>query len=297
MGRWRALIPIGLALVIAVFGSVFIYSWMQQQAVPERIVQEVQKERPELVNVVVASTDLAAGSRLQRDFLTMTEQVKKNLPQGHFLDRGALEGRILLAPVQRNEPIIEHRLAPVDVRTGGVSALIPEGKRAVAIGGDKVIGISGFIHPGNRVDVMVTWENPDDGDQITKRVLENIPVLATGTMMQETEKGTTSPVDVYTLEVTPEEAEILTHGRNQGRIQLALRSPKDSEPVLTRGATTRVAMEHMHQLAGQSRAMPSPEPEMVARAEPEVSGNPSPRPEIVVEVIQSGRLVEKTFAQ
>ena len=297
MGKLKALIPIALALVIAVVGSVYIYDWMQQQAAPERTAEAVQVERPETVQIAVAAMDVAAGTRLSSEMIKTQEYLKKGLLSGHFTDADSLKGRIALAPLRMNEPITEHRLAPIDVRTGGVAALISEGKRAVSLGGDKVIGISGFIHPGNRVDVMVTWQDPDSEEQITKRILENVLVLATGTQMQETERGTTAPVDVYTLEVTPEESEILTHIRNQGRIQLALRSPIDSEPVLTAGATSRVSMQHLEGLAGLNHQVaenkndqniePVPVPVPVAKA-------PNP-PGIIVEVIQGGKLNEFEF--
>ena len=301
MGKLKALIPILLALVIAVVGSTFIYNWMQQQSVsvPERVAQEVRVERPETIEIAVAATNISAGTRLTREMIEKKEFIRKTLPSGHFTDSSELRGRIVLAPLKMNEPIIEHRLAPIDVRTGGVAALISEGKRAVALGGDRVIGISGFIHPGNRVDVMVTWQDPDSGEQITRRILENVLVLATGTQMQETESGTTAPVDVYTLEVTPEESEILTHIRNQGRIQLALRNPMDMEPILTAGATSRVSMRHLEIKAGMEPQLAAedtdPEKEPAAREPvmPMVSSiNPSG---VVVEVIQGGQLREMEF--
>jgi len=300
MGRLGALIPIALALIIAIVGSVLIYNWMQQQAVPERVTEEIRRERPETLEVAVAALDIGAGERLNGEMIQTAEFIRGSLPQGYFTDPNELRGRIALAPIRSKEPIIEHRLAPIDVRRGGVSAVISEGKRAVALGGDKVIGISGFIHPGNRVDILVTWSDPESQEQITKLILENILVLATGTVMQETEQGTTSPVDVYTVEVTPEEAEILTHIRNQGRIQLTLRNPVDSEPVLTEGATARVAMDHLRLKAGHGTPVaattvqedapsPAPRPTPVAR--------PAPPPETIVEVIQGGKLVERKFEE
>ena len=71
-------------------------------------------------------------------------------------------------------------MAPDSVTTGGVSAIVKPGKRALAVKGDKVIGLSGFIRPGNWVDVLVTITNPLNKRKITKTVLENILVLATG---------------------------------------------------------------------------------------------------------------------
>ena len=294
MGRLRALIPFVLALFIAGLGSMFIYNWVQEQTAvaPERMTEEVPRERQDIGEVVVALTDVAAGTRLADLQLTTREYLLKNLPQGHFRDVSEVAGRVTIAPMKANEPIIEHRLAPIDIRTGGVSALLQEGRRAVAVGGDKVIGISGFIHPGNRVDVLVTWKDQEIDQDITKIVLENVRVLATGTVMQETEKGGTAPVDVYTLELTPEETEILTHVRNQGRLQFALRNPMDGDTVVTMGTTFKDAMLYLvpEDLRRVAEAPPAPAPVRVPRP-----AAPPPPPEIVVQVIEGGRLVEKKF--
>ncbi|SDB29097.1 pilus assembly protein CpaB [Desulfonatronum thiosulfatophilum] len=292
MDRWKAFIPITLAMFIAVGGSLFIYNWMQQQTtgVPARVVEEIQRERPETAYVAVAAFDLAAGTRLDAEMITSREHLLSSLPAGHFREPSELLGRVAVVPLRAGETIIEHRLAPVDIRTGGVSAILGEGKRAVAVGGDKVIGISGFIHPGNKVDVLVTWSDPDNGDEdITKIVLENVTVLATGTVMQETEKGTTAPVDVYTLELTPEETEILTHVRNHGRLQFALRSPVDSLSAATRGATARHAMSYLNPRPVQLASNPAPR-----------ANNPSPAPvrsEFTMEVIQGSSVQQFKFNQ
>jgi pilus assembly protein CpaB len=147
-----------------------------------------------------------------------------------------MEGRILVVSLKQNEPILESKLAPTSVSTGGVSAVVTPGKRAVSVKGDKVLGISGFIKPGNRVDVLVTLSRGKNRD-ITKIVLENVLVLATGKELQENDKGKPSPVDVYTMEVTPQEGEKLTLAASKGSLQFALRNVTDAETVLTRGAT------------------------------------------------------------
>jgi len=105
---------------------------------------------------------------------------------------------------------------------GGVSAVIKPGMRAVAVKGDKVIGISGFIQPNNRVDILVTLKDPATKNEITKMVLSNVLVLATGTEIEQKADGKPRPVDVYTLEVDPEQAERLglaaAEGHNHSRI-------------------------------------------------------------------------------
>jgi pilus assembly protein CpaB len=144
----------------------------------------------------------------------------------------------LTSPVKANEPIFETKLAPTSVKTGGVAAVITPKKRAVAIRVDKTIGVSGFIHPGNRVDILVTLSTGKTPVPLTKTILENILVLAAG---PETEtKGKEekpSNVDVITIEVTPEEAEKVALAASEGRLQLALRNFSDTEDVITKGTT------------------------------------------------------------
>jgi pilus assembly protein CpaB len=233
MGNWKAVVPLLLALVIAVSGSFLLYKWIQAKTMPKEAVEVKAKAVP----VVVTKLDLAWGTKLNKDMLKTIPFLTESVPTGHFSDPALLEGRVLIAALTKNEPVIESRLAPKDVTAGGVSAVLKPGKRAIAVKGDKVIGISGFIKPGNLVDVLVTIKNPKTKKETTKLVLEKIPVLATGTQIQENEKGQQSPYDVYTLEVTPEEGEKLSLAASKGRLNFALRNIMDSETVLTKGAT------------------------------------------------------------
>jgi pilus assembly protein CpaB len=142
-------------------------------------------------------------------------------------------------PVKANEPILKSRLAPDSIATGGVAAVVDPNKRAMAVKVDKVIGVSGFVHPGNRVDVLVSLQKTERDDKpITKIVLQNILVLATGAEMEQRGKNEKPvQVDVITLELMPEDAEKLALATTEGKIQLALRSFNSSEEIATRGAT------------------------------------------------------------
>ncbi len=125
------------------------------------------------------------------------------------------------------------------MKVGGVAAVITPKKRAVAVKVDKVIGVSGYIHPGNRVDVLITLGTGKTYAPVTKTILENVLVLAVGSETKE-RKGfeeKSSPTDVITLEVTPEEAEKLALAATEGRLQLALRNFSDTENVVTQGTT------------------------------------------------------------
>jgi len=234
MKRWRAIFSISLALVVALSASFFLYQWIKTQRSPQEVVRVVESEA---VPIVVAAVDLPWGTKIKPEMIKSAPYLKESLPPGHISDLAAMTGRVLIATVKQDEPILEARLAPTSVTTGGVSAVIPPGKRALAVKGDKVLGISGLINPGNRVDVLVTMTGKKKGREITKIVLEHILVLATGKEMQKNDKGDPSPVDVYTLEVTPEEGEKLALAAAKGKLQFALRNVTDAETVLTHGAT------------------------------------------------------------
>jgi pilus assembly protein CpaB len=259
MGRWKAFIPIVLALVVATGGSVFLYKWLQAKSAPAAIV----KVEAQAVPVVVAAADLTWGTKLSEEMLKTVPFLKESLPAGYLSEPETLVGRVLISPLKEREPVLESRLASKDVTMGGVSAVIKPGMRAVAVKGDKVIGISGFIQPGNRVDVLVTLKDPATKNEITKMVLSNVLVLATGTEIEEKRDGKPQPVDVYTLEVDPEQAERLGLAAAEGKLQFALRNITDQETVLTRGATITQTLSSLRGVEPKNEPPPIPKVEKV----------------------------------
>jgi pilus assembly protein CpaB len=195
--------------------------------------------KTDAVSIAVASHDLPWGTQLKKEDIQMVSFLKDSVTPDYFTDVAQLEGRVAIAPLKLKEPILESRLAPNSVTSGGISAVVKPGKRALAVKGDKIIGISGFIKPGNRVDVLVTLTDPRDDREINKLVLQDILVLATGTEVAKEGKGDkdTAPVDVYTLEVTPEEGEKLALAATEGKLQFALRNATDGETVYTKGTS------------------------------------------------------------
>jgi pilus assembly protein CpaB len=251
----------------------------------------VVQVKADAVPIAVAAVNLPWGTKLMPEMIKSAPYLKESLPSGYFSNVGDLKDRVIIAPLRANDPISEHHLAPQDVKTGGVSAVLKEGKRAVSVKGDKVIGLSGLINPGNMVDVLVTIQDPQKKEDRTKLILENILVLATGTQIQKNEKGAPSPVDVYTLEVTPEEAERLTLGGSQGKLQLALRSVLDSETVLTKG----VNVPQMLAFLSPSNPPPPPPKQEDKKEAPKVVQKWTPRPAVSVEVIKGNEVSQKKF--
>ena len=233
MERWRAVVPIVLALVIAVVASVLIYKWMKKQTAPEKVA-----EKAKIVQIAVAEVEIPAGTKLKSEMMKTVYFLEDSLPQGYFTAPEKAAGRIVVTPIKRTELILESRLAPKDVKRGGMAAILKPGKRAVSVAGNKVLGLSGLINPGDRVDILLTTADPKKPDvQVNKTVFENVLILATGTQLSRNAEGKPSPVDNYTLEVTPEQGEKLILAASKGKIHFALRSVLDKETVLTTGAT------------------------------------------------------------
>ncbi len=221
-----------VALLIAGVVSYWSYGLLQTKSAVQTTTADTQQ-------VAVASFDLKWGTVITREVVKTQPYLKESLPTGYIADPAAAVGRVVLYPMQINEPFTESKLAPASVKAGGVAAIISPKKRAMAVKVDKVVGVAGFIYPGHRVDVLVSLAKTDKvPEPITKTVLENIPVLAVGTEIEQTgQKEKPAQVDVITLEVTPEEGEKLALAATEGKLQLALRNYTDNEDVMTRGTT------------------------------------------------------------
>jgi len=224
------IIMFGGALLIAFIVALVTYSKFSKKT---EVKTEAVMVKPE--PVAVATTDLAWGTTLDLHMIKVMPYLKESLPAGHFTDPSNLVGRTVLYPISVNEPIFESRLAPTTVGAGGIAAVVKPSKRVMAVKVNKIIGVAGFLHPGNRVDVLVTIRSKPI---TTKIVLENILILATGPKMAAGSKQEKAqPVNVVTLELTPEEAEKMALAVSEGSISLALRNYADTEDVFTEGAT------------------------------------------------------------
>jgi len=188
--------------------------------------------------IVVAATDVSLGQRLNQDMFKLVDWPSESLPRGALRDLKKVSGRVLRSSMLRDEPLTESKLAPAGT-IGGLSALISEGKRAITVRVNDVVGVAGFALPGNFVDIIVnmqTSEGLGSGQAISKIVLERILVLA---VAQEVARDDTKPrvVNAVTLEVSPPQAEKLDLARSVGTLSLALRNQVDPQPGVTDGAT------------------------------------------------------------
>ena len=214
--------------------------------------------------VVVASADINLGQRLTPEMLKLADWPADSVPKNAFTDPAKLNGRVLKSSMLVGEPLSEAKLAPAGT-LGGLSALITEGKRAITVRVNDVVGVAGFALPGNYVDIIVSTQNDTAGDaapreqSISKIVLERILVLA---VAQEVNRDETKPrvVNAVTLEVTPAQAETLDLARSVGTLSLALRNQVDPHAAATTGATKLTLLPVVAPPPAKPDVKPAPAP-------------------------------------
>jgi len=116
MGQKRPLIFLGFAVGIALVTTVLIYQWLQGQQGSEPEVQAVVEF--EGTGIAVASVDVPWGTALTAELIRFVDYPDGSLPTGHFQEPEKVEGRVVLANLKKNEPIMESKLAPIDLATG-----------------------------------------------------------------------------------------------------------------------------------------------------------------------------------
>ena len=222
----RVLLVLLVAIVMAGIASYAVYQGIQRMPVRE---VEVASQP-----VVVAAKAMPIGALVGPNDVKLAAWPTKNPVAGAFATTGEVAGRGLLAPVLENEPITTAKLAPRE-SGAGLAPTIPLGMRAVSVKVNEVIGVAGFVVPGARVDVLATVSLGDSS--ITRTVVSNLQVLASGTRVdqEEAKDGKPIPATVVTLLTTPEDAERVTLASSQGQILLVLRNPLDIAPTTTAG--------------------------------------------------------------
>jgi pilus assembly protein CpaB len=231
--RNRALVLLLLASLAGVAAAYLAFQFLRNPAG----FSTVQAGDPgDLVQVAAAARDLPVGHLVGAEDIRMIGWPAQAVPEGFSRSPAEVAGRGLLTAMAANEPFLPSKLASAEAG-GGLSILIPEGKRAMAVRVDDVVGVAGFVVPGTRVDVVVTLnEGTQNNQPVTQLVLQNIQVMASGQSIQRDARGEPQTTTVVTLLVDPEQGEMLGLSATNGRIQLALRNALDADTVATMGA-------------------------------------------------------------
>jgi pilus assembly protein CpaB len=248
MKNVKAFALLSLAVVLGLVAAVYANSWIGQRA-------HIAANK-----VVVAAIDVPAGSRLEPEMLATIDWPSTAMPPGAVSDPATLKTRVVKLDVVRGEAIIEGKLAPTG-SMGGLSAVIADGKRAMTVRVNDVVGVAGFALPGNYVDILVHAQRDEGKGQtrpISKTVLEHVLVLA---VAQEAGRDDTKPkvVNAVTLELSLADSEKLDLARSIGTLSLALRNQSDEATVSTAGITR-------NDLLGEAKVFKAAAPVRVVKA-------------------------------
>ena len=189
-------------------------------------------EEAETVDVVVAKTNVPRGKTVTFDTVEIRKWPKNMLLSDAVVKLDDAMDRTVAIPLVKGEPLLQSKLTPKGAGRG-MAALIPPGMRAFTIQSPNVAtGVAGFILPGNKVDILLTFsdETTDrSGGGSTLTLLQNVEILAVDHLIDAPDENRIDPKDLrsVTLLVSPSSAARLTLGQNKGTLQLSLRNPED----------------------------------------------------------------------
>jgi len=252
--------------------------------------------------VLVAKRNLEVGTVVKKEDVGLADWVGSP-PKGVATREEDVIERGVVSTLYEGEPISAARLA-MPGAGGGLASTIPPGMRALAVRVDQVVGMAGFVLPGMKVDVLILGSPPGgsvaDGAKV-KTVLQSVQVLSAGQNIQKDASGKPVEVQVVSLLVSPEQAEILSLASNESKIQLVLRNPLDNEASNTEGSTmarlfSGVKAAPQAQSGGQPRKAAAAAVRPPKPAPPLTPAVPPPAP-YLIEVINGARRDQAKFSK
>jgi pilus assembly protein CpaB len=217
--RRQTLIALAGAIVLGLFAVYLANTFL--------VATERRNEASELTRVAVAAVPMAYGTEITADKVRFAKYPRSSLPAGSFRNAGQLfpkgEKRVALMPIGVNEPILADKISGAG-RNASIAALLPDGMRAATVRINDVSGVAGFIQPRDSVDVLITRQFANDGQQITDVLLQDVKVLAMGQRTQG-DDGRAALARSSTLQVDPVGAQKLALAQEVGSLSLVLRKP------------------------------------------------------------------------
>jgi pilus assembly protein CpaB len=293
MDRQKKLLIFAAAWVSAGLLTWFLY----------RTTKAPQQEK--MVRVVVATHDMPLGTLLRQSDLKLVTAPERNVARGVVFDPNNAVNRVLLVPLNLNEPVLLSKLsAPTTAE--GMSSVIERGFRAVSVPITDATGVAGLIQPNARVDVLFTRPGTM-AEAITSTILQNVKVLATGHQTPTGQAVDTRTVrqPVVTLLLTPADAQKLELAKNQGKISLSLRNPLDGATAADTGPVTtevldpninaRMALAKKGRVGGKGQLDDPAVWQELAGKKRDDARKESEKPRVVVDVYRGDKHVQELF--
>jgi len=210
-------------------------TWLESQV---RGPVVISKDAPGMTTIVVATKSLRYGMELTDPDLKEVPWQLNAVPKGTFRTKAELlegeERRAVLSSIEANEPVLQWKITGPGQRAS-LSALLGEGMTAVTVRVNEILGVAGFVLPGERVNVLLTRSDAQRG-KITDVLMQNVRVLAVNQLADDkTEKPVVAKA--VTLEVSMQGAQKLTLAANVGRLSLTLQQAGAAMGEITRRVT------------------------------------------------------------
>lgn len=213
-----------LAIVLGLAAAAVVFLYLNQQSASN---VTARATRP----VVVSVSDLKFGTKLEPSQLKVVNYPKESVPPGSYSSIDSVKGQTTKIFLASLEPVLQSKLSTVG---GGLSMMVPHGVRASSVTVNLVSSVSGFVVPGDHVDVLVTIDQTaQQMVATTKTILQNIEVVAAGvkTEQRDQENKPNTDQQTVTLLVDPPSAEKMALAMHEGKIHLTLRNPEDADTL------------------------------------------------------------------
>ena len=222
MFKRRGLLLIFLSLLRAGGAAFVANEWIAASVMPD------QAAKDNSAHVVAAAMPIPFATKVEGRHLKLVEMPEGIMPEGFFATIEEVVGQVSTTSISRGEILVAERFRRHSAGST-LAALVDENMRAVTVRVDDVVGVAGFLLPGNTVDVLAS-RKVSGKRAVTETILKNIKVLAVD---QQASAEENEPVIVraVTLEMLPKQAEELVRARTEGTIQLTLRNPLEQEIV------------------------------------------------------------------
>lgn len=247
MRKRRGMFLVIFSLCMGAFAAWAANGWVNQRLTAANEADDAGKP------VVIAAMDIPYGTKIEGRHMKIVKLPPESVPGTSFSDLEEASGMVATTDIARGEVLANTRLARHD---GGstLAALVKENMRAVTVRVDDVVGVAGFLLPGNRVDVLATRKERGSRRATTETILTNIKVLAVD-QTAATQQNDPVIVRAVTLELSPRQSEEIVKAKSEGSIQLTLRNPLDEEMEAERIAMKAPALPVQKRVA---RSTPAP---------------------------------------
>lgn len=241
----RVLLALVLLLGIGLAG-------LAAKTIHDRIVQyqtllaEQQQQILPTTEIFVVTRQLNYGERLRMEDVRAIRWPAGNVPAGAFRNRDDIfpsdedQLRTVLRTMERDEPLLQAKVSAPGEDAGVASRLVA-GTRAFTLRVDVVAGVSGFLRPGDRVDVYWTGAGRN-GTSVTRLIRSNVKIIAIDQISNE---ATSNPIIARTITIAAEPQDIaaLTQAQSAGSLTLALVGLNEDENTITE--TVEVSMDSL----------------------------------------------------